>query len=292
MKARLPSWFKQAMPNPCAVLELNDLIKDLNLHTICDSAMCPNQGECYSKGTATFLILGDVCTRNCTFCAVKKGAPLPVDEDEPSHLVEAVERMGLKYVVITSVTRDDLPDGGAAHFARIVTMLKEHDEKLTIEVLVPDFQGDHNALKVVVDACPDVINHNVETVPLLYPAVRPMAVFMRSVELLRRSKECDPSILTKSGIMVGLGESEEELRKAMLELRKAGCDLLTVGQYLQPSPRHHPVIRYVPPEEFESYAQIAKELGFVGVASAPLVRSSFHALELFNRAKVDGRLRA
>ena len=281
MKGRLPSWFKKKIPDPGIITEMKDLIGDLHLHTICESAICPNQGDCYSKRTATFLILGNVCTRNCTFCAVTKGVPLPLDEDEPDHLAQAAASMGLKHVVITSVTRDDLPDGGAAHFAKTVALLKETNSELTVEVLIPDFLGSFEALKAVVDARPDVLNHNVETVPRLYPEVRPKADFERSVELLRRAKKLDSRIITKSGIMVGLGEREEELFRTMEALRSAGCDLLTIGQYLQPSPQHHPVVRYIPPEEFDRYARVGRDFGFTDVASAPLVRSSFMAAELF-----------
>jgi len=281
MKGRLPSWFKKRIPDPGIITEMKDLIGDLHLHTICESAICPNQGDCYSKRTATFLILGNVCTRNCTFCAVAKGVPLPLDEDEPDHLAQAAASMGLKHVVITSVTRDDLPDGGAAHFAKTVALLKETGGELTVEVLIPDFQGSFEALKAVVGARPDVLNHNVETVPRLYPEVRAKADFERSLELLRRAKKLDSRIITKSGIMVGLGESEEELFRTMEALRSAGCDLLTIGQYLQPSPHHHPVVRYIPPEEFDRYASMGRDLGFIDVASAPLVRSSFMAAELF-----------
>lgn len=284
MKERLPSWFRKRIPDRGPIMEMKDLIGDLRLHTICESALCPNQGDCYSRRTATFLILGNVCTRNCTFCAVEKGTPLPVDEDEPIHLAQAVASMGIRHAVITSVTRDDLPDGGASHFARTIAILREMDIKPTVEVLIPDFQGSLEALKIVVDARPDVINHNVETVPHLYPDVRPLADFLRSVRLLRQTKELDPCIITKSGIMVGLGETEGELLQIMEELRQAGCDLLTIGQYLQPSPDHHPVVRYVLPEEFEGYARAGRELGFLDVASAPLVRSSFSAAELYNRA--------
>ena len=284
MKSKLPEWFTRRAPDPGVFSDMMKLIDGFHLHTICDSAVCPNQGECYSRRTATFLILGNTCTRNCTFCAVKKGVPLPVDENEPGHLKEAVVSMGLRHVVITSVTRDDLADGGAAHFAAVVDTLKQLNE-VTVEVLVPDFQGNRNALELLLRSCPDVFNHNVETVPRLYPAVRPLANFMRSVELLRCAKEINPHIITKSGIMVGLGETEEELREAMLALRKAGCDLLTVGQYLQPSAQHFPVVRYITPEEFDEYAQIGKEFGFVDVAAAPLVRSSYQAALLLDKVK-------
>lgn len=289
MKGRLPPWFKKKMPDPSALARMGALFDGLSLHTICESALCPNQGDCFSQGTATFLLLGDVCTRNCTFCAVKKGIPLPVDEKEPEHLTGAVKRLGLRHVVITSVTRDDLPDGGASHFAKAITLLKGQDRGLTVEVLVPDFCGALPSLKVVVDARPDVINHNLETVYRLYPEVRPEADFQRSLRLLKQVKELDPSIVTKSGLMLGLGETREELLQTMEGLRKVDCDLLTIGQYLQPSPHHHPVIRYVPPEEFLEYEDIGRAMGFSDVASAPLVRSSFNAVQLY--AKVGRRRR-
>ncbi len=285
MRERLPPWFKKRIHHADIVTEMRDLIGDLELNTICESAICPNQGDCYAKRTATFLILGNVCTRNCTFCAVNKGRPAPLDGGEPDRIGEAVARMGLRHVVITSVTRDDLPDGGAGHFARVIRTLKGQDEGLTVEVLIPDFQGDRAALAEVAAARPDVLNHNVETVPRLYPAVRPMADFRRSVELLRAAKDMDSSLVTKSGIMVGLGEEAEELRETMADLRAARCDLLTIGQYLQPSPAHHEVVRYVPPEEFDGYARDGRAMGFADVAAAPFVRSSFSAAELFHRVK-------
>ena len=282
---RLPSWFKKKIPAPEVVRGMESLFQQLRLHTICENALCPNLGECFARRTATFLILGNVCTRNCTFCAVAKGVPRPVDEDEPQHLAEAVARLGLRHVVITSVTRDDLPDGGAAHFARVVSLLRERDETLTIELLIPDFAGSLSALKTVVDAHPDVINHNVETVPRLYPEVRPRADFSRSLMILGQAKELEPNLVTKSGLMVGLGETRDELVETMAALREVGCDLLTIGQYLQPSASHHPVVRYVPPEEFTEYAEIARAMGFAGVASAPLVRSSFKAAQLYERVR-------
>jgi len=285
MRSRLPPWFKKKLPNAGMMTEMKGLLGDLCLHTICESAICPNQGDCFSKRTATFLILGDICTRNCTFCAVEKGIPRPVDSLEPEHVAEAVAAMELRHAVITSVTRDDLPDGGASHFAGTIRILKARSPALTVEVLVPDFRGSQEALRLVVAARPDVVNHNVETVPRLYPEVRPLANFERSLWLLREAKVLDPEIVTKSGVMVGLGERREELIATMAALREAGCDLLTIGQYLQPSPQHHPVIRYVPPDEFDEYALGAREMGFRDVASAPLVRSSFCAAELFERAK-------
>lgn len=285
MKGRLPAWFKQKPPDPQIILSMNGLLHGLSLHTICESAHCPNIGRCFSRRTATFLILGDVCTRNCTFCAVKKGIPSPVDEGEPQHLLEAVARLNLSYVVITSVTRDDLTDGGASQFVRVINLLHQSRNDITVEVLIPDFLGSTQALKAVVEACPEVINHNVETVPSLYPGVRPRAGYSRSVELLSAVKRLNPGIVTKSGLMLGLGETREEVIEVMRDLREAGGDLLTIGQYLQPSPRHHPVVRFVPPEEFSQYEQVGKDMGFADVASAPLVRSSFRAAELYSKVR-------
>jgi len=285
MKGRLPAWLKQKPPDPQIILSMNGLLHELSLHTICESAHCPNIGRCFSRRTATFLILGDVCTRNCTFCAVKKGIPSPVDEGEPQHLLEAVERLNLSYVVITSVTRDDLADGGASQFVRVINLLHQSRNDITVEVLIPDFLGSTQALKAVVEACPEVINHNVESVPRLYPEVRPRAGYSRSVELLSAVKRLNPGIVTKSGLMLGLGETREEVIEVMRDLREAGCDLLTIGQYLQPSPEHHPVVRFVPPEEFSQYEQVGKDMGFTDVASAPLVRSSFRAAELYSKVR-------
>ncbi|MEW6186064.1 MAG: lipoyl synthase [Thermodesulfobacteriota bacterium] len=283
-KEKLPVWFRKKIPASRVKNEVEDLIGDLNLQTICTSALCPNRGNCFSNRTATFLIMGEICTRNCTFCAVKKGRPFPPEESEPARLAEAAKRMDLKYVVVTSVTRDDLPDGGAVHFAAVVRELKRM-AGITVEILIPDFQGSLEALRKVIRAEPDVINHNLETVSRLYPEVRPQADFHRSLELLKKSKELARGIVTKSGFMVGLGETPEELFRAMEELRQSGCDLLTIGQYLQPSLQHHPVVRYVPPQEFEEYARRGEALGFRGVASAPLVRSSFEAAELFQKIR-------
>jgi lipoic acid synthetase len=284
MRQRLPSWFKQR-PNPQAVAAMEGLLDSLSLHTICESAHCPNAGDCFSRKTATFLILGNICTRNCRFCAVDKGHPLPVDEAEPGHLLAAVETLSLRYVVITSVTRDDLPDGGAAHFARTVSLLREKRPGIMVEVLVPDFLGSQEALSTVVAATPSVINHNVETVPRLYPEVRQLADYRRSVRLLGMVKELDPTIVTKSGLMLGLGETKAEVVAVMQDLREVGCDLLTLGQYLPPSPQHYPLARYLSPEEFAEFETIGKSLGFAEVASAPLVRSSFRAAELYAKAK-------
>jgi len=255
------------------------------LHTICESAHCPNSGECFSSGTATFLILGDNCTRACSFCAVNSGLPRPVDENEPENLLAAVERLDLTYIVITSVSRDDLPDGGASQFARVLSLLRRKRPESILELLIPDFQGTVSALRTVVSAGPRVINHNIETVPRLYPEVRPQADYSRSVELLARVKDFSSDTITKSGLMLGLGETKEEVIEVMQDLREAGCDLLTIGQYLQPSPEKHPVIRYVSPEEFAGYADIGKNLGFAEVASGPLVRSSYRAAALYAAAR-------
>ena len=289
MKERLPPWFKQRIPEPKVLLSMKELLSNLNLHTICESALCPNIGECFAKKTATFLILGDVCTRHCTFCAVKKGRPTPVDKEEPWHLLEAVKILNLSHVVITSVTRDDLPDGGASHFAKVIATLRENKKGLTVEVLIPDFLGSIESLRLVVEAQPQVIGHNVETVPRLYPEVRAKADYTRSIKLLARIKEFNPQIITKSGIMLGLGETREEVIKVMRDLREAYCDLLTIGQYLRPSPKHHPVVRFIPPEEFSEYERIGEDMGFAGVASAPLVRSSFRAAELYAKARLSLR---
>ena len=236
MTARLPSWFRQKAADPSVVMPVERLLRDLRLHTICESALCPNIGECFSRRTATFLILGNVCTRNCRFCGVQKGKPLPVDAEEPQNLLEAVERLDLRYVVITSVTRDDLADGGAAHFAAVIEAIHAKRSETSVEVLISDFLGSAEALRAVVEAGPEVVNHNVETVPRLYSAVRPKADYGRSVELLYAVKQQAPDMVTKSGMMVGLGETEQEIGEVMSDLREAGCDLLTIGQYLQPSP--------------------------------------------------------
>jgi len=285
MTGRLPLWFKKKIPDPNVLTGMKTLFNTLSLHTICESALCPNLGDCFHEGTATFLILGNICTRNCTFCAVEKGIPLPQDEGEPERLLKAATIMGLRHVVITSVTRDDLPDGGAVHFARTISLLKEMDKVLSVEVLIPDFGGLLNPLEILVNTQPDVLNHNLETVPRLYPEVRPKADFQRSLRLLKQAKELNRSLITKSGVMVGLGETKEELAQTMADLRAVDCDLLTIGQYLQPSLAHHPVAKYVPPEEFREYERVGIAMGFVDVASAPLVRSSYKAEKLYEKAK-------
>jgi lipoic acid synthetase len=278
---RRPEWLKLNSLDPAVLNKATKLTRDLKLHTVCESARCPNRTRCFSEGTATFMILGNTCTRNCTFCAVKHGKPEALDLQEPGHIVQAVDRLGLRYVVITSVTRDDLPDGGASQFARTIREIREYDPTIAIEVLIPDFQGSVSALRTVMDASPAVLNHNIETVLRLYPDVRPQAKYWRSLDLLKQAEVFDSSILTKSGFMLGLGESRGEVIQVMADLRQAGCDLLTIGQYLQPSLQHYQLVRYVRPEEFEEYRIVGEKLGFVSVVSGSLVRSSFHAAEMY-----------
>lgn len=277
---RLPRWLKRNVPKGNVNHFTERLLSELRLTTVCDEARCPNRMECYSQRTATFMILGDVCTRPCGFCAVARGKTQPVAQDEPPRLAEAAARLGLRHVVITSVTRDDLPDGGAAHFARCVQAVRERTGA-AVEVLTPDFLGKPGALETVTAAAPDVFNHNTETVPRLYGAVRGRKSDYRwTLELLRRVKELAPQIKTKSGLMLGLGETPGELFDVLADLREVDCDLLTLGQYLRPSPEHLPVVRYVPPAEFDEYGRLARRLGFSQVASGPFVRSSYHAGEM------------
>ena len=293
---RLPAWLAPRAPRAPALRRLQSALGSQGIHTICQSARCPNVGECFGRGLATFLIMGERCTRNCRFCAVEGGRPPALDADEPARVAEAARGLGLKHVVVTSVTRDDLPDGGAGHFAAVVRALREAAPDATVEILVPDFRGNQEALAAVVAAAPDVLGHNVETVPRLYRRVRPGANYRRSVGLLRRAKEwgaarntrflaCarnDTRILTKSGLMVGLGESPEEVEAVMRDLREAAVDLLTIGQYLRPSKQHLAVVEYVEPARFAHYARGARALGFREAACAPLVRSSYHAEAMMN----------
>ncbi len=278
---RRPEWLKLSPLEPTILNKMRRLTRDLKLHTVCQSACCPNRPKCFAEGTATFMILGDICTRNCTFCVVKKGRPPAPDPQEPEHIVEAVSKLGLRYVVITSVTRDDLPDGGSSHFAHTIRAIRKYDPNIMVEVLIPDFKGSLSALQTVIEAFPAVVNHNIETVPRLYPQVRPQAKYRRSLELLRQAKLLDSRVLTKSGLILGLGESWGEVIEVMAELRQAGCDLLTLGQYLPPSLRHHQLVRYIPPEEFDEYQNRGREMGFLSIISGPLVRSSFHAAEMY-----------
>jgi len=260
-------------------LDLKRLVESQRLHTVCQSARCPNIGECWQSRTATFLILGNTCTRRCAFCAVDSGQPTEYDLDEPRRLAEAVAALQLKYAVVTSVTRDDLEDGGAYIFAETIRMIHETTPGCRVEVLIPDFQGDADALKTVVDAKPDVLNHNIETVERLYSLVRPQADYRRSLELLARAKAIDPDAATKSGIMLGLGETDEEILGALRDLRAAECEIVTIGQYLRPSAGHLPIQKYYTPEEFQRFADDGQAMGFRHVESAPLVRSSYHARE-------------
>ncbi|NWF92586.1 MAG: lipoyl synthase [Syntrophaceae bacterium] len=276
-----PPWLKKRIPPAQDLEKIKSILRETTLHTVCEEARCPNLGECFSKGTATMLILGRICTRDCGFCAVEHGRPGPVDQGEPQRIAHAVKKMSLRYVVITSVTRDDLPDGGASYFVRTIRAIRSVARTIKIEVLVPDFKGDPSSLEEVLEESPDVLNHNVETIPRLYPRVRLQADYERSLDLLKRSKERYPHILTKSGFMLGLGEREEEVINLICDLRRMGCDLLTIGQYLQPRADRLPVARYIPPEEFEQYKKIGEEMGFRSVASGPFVRSSFHASEMF-----------
>lgn len=277
-----PPWLKKRIPPFQDLLKVKTILDEANLHTVCEEARCPNLGECFVQGTATFLILGRICTRDCGFCAVEHGVPAPLDEQEAEEVAQAVKRMGLRYVVITSVTRDDLPDGGAFHFAKMIRAIRKLDRTIRVEVLIPDLKGDPSSLTMVLDASPEVLNHNLETVPRLYPEVRPQADYGRSLNLLRRSKELYPHNLTKSGFMLGFGETREEVLELMEDLREVGCDFLTIGQYLQPRSDRLPVARYIPPEEFEDYKSIGERMGFRAVASGPFVRSSFHASQMFN----------
>jgi lipoic acid synthetase len=278
---RRPEWLRLSPLDPKILGPMRRLTHDLELHTVCESAYCPNRPDCFSRNTAAFMILGDTCTRHCTFCGIKKGHPQDPDPQEPQHIVDATSTLKLSYVVVTSVTRDDLPDGGATHFARTIRAIHDYDPAIALEVLIPDFGGSRSALATVLSARPAVLNHNLETVPRLYPGVRPEADYRRSLEVLSRGRLIGDNLLTKSGIMLGLGESQQEVIELMNDLRQAGCDVLTVGQYLPPSRRHHELVRYVSPEEFVEYQTIGKDMGFRSVFSGPLVRSSFHAAESY-----------
>lgn len=288
MRQSLPEWFKQRVPRAGEDSGADALIKGLNLHTICESGHCPNVPQCFPGGAA-FLILGNTCTRNCSFCSVYKGLPSPPDPDEPANIVEAVRRLKINYVFITSVTRDDLPDDGAGQFVRTIEQIHQELPGVGVEVLVPDFKGNPAAIKAVVQAKPEVMGHNIETIPRLYPQVRPMADYQQSLDLLRQSKMFDPQTVTKSGIMLGLGETRDEVIAVMHDLRHVDCDLLTLGQYLAPSRQNYPVMNFPTPQEFADYIPIGLEIGFKGVASAPLMRSSFKAYDLYREAILDNK---
>jgi lipoic acid synthetase len=280
---RLPDWLKRPLPRGNENFFTHNLLRELQLETVCENARCPNRPECYARRTATFMILGNLCTRPCGFCSVPRGDPSPPEADEPDRLAEAAARLGLKHVVITSVTRDDLPDGGADHFYQCILAVRWRT-RATVEVLTPDFLGDLKAVDRVLAAEPEVYNHNMETVPRLYRKVRGRANYQRSLDLLAHVKKQAPHILTKSGLMLGLGETQEELLDSLADLRGVGCDALTLGQYLAPTLKHIPVARYVPPEEFADLAVLARSLGFQKIASGPFVRSSYHADEMVQHA--------
>ncbi|TAL27506.1 MAG: lipoyl synthase [Nitrospirae bacterium] len=282
---RLPEWIK--VKSFTGLHNTKSILRNYGLSTVCEEARCPNAGECFSKPTATFMILGSACTRNCSFCSVVSSMPAPPDEDEPERVALAAKEMGLKYVVITSVTRDDLEDGGAGHFAKTIKAVRKHLPETKIEVLTPDFKGNYDALKTVLDSKPDVYNHNVETVPRLYTYVRPQANYATSLKVLKNAKNISPAITTKSGFMVGFGETFNEVINVLKDIKDAGCDTVTIGQYLRPSKKNLPVREYVRPEMFNVYKEIALDLGFRHAASAPLVRSSMNAEEMYNNNSIS-----
>jgi lipoyl synthase len=284
-----PDWLKVRAPGSPNYLRLKGLMRDLNLHTVCEEARCPNIGECWHHGTATFMILGDVCTRACAYCAIAHGHPDTIDPNEPERVATAIHALGLTYVVITSVDRDDLKDGGAAIFAETIRQTRQRLKACRIEVLIPDFRGSEAALNAVLDASPDVLNHNTETVPRLYRMARSGGRYSRTLELLDRSRRYRPDIPTKTGLMVGLGENHDELVATFHDLRKVGCEILTIGQYLRPSPAHAPMVRYYHPDEFRELKQVALDLGFIHVESGALVRSSYHAHETADAYKAAAR---
>lgn len=281
-----PDWLRVRY-NPDAVAEVAQMMTSLGLHTVCREANCPNLGECYRKHTATFMIMGSQCTRNCRFCNVVHGKPEPLDPEEPAHIGKAVRDLGLRHAVVTCVTRDDLPDGGAAHFAAVIHAIREYQPKATVEVLISDCKGDAAALDTILAASPDVLNHNVETVAELYDAVRPQAKYDRSLAVLRYCHEKRSDIHTKTGFMVGLGETDAQITRLMRDVRDTGCEILTIGQYLQPSPAHYPLARYVTPAEFDTYKKEALDMGFRFVSSGPFVRSSYQAVDALDAMARD-----
>lgn len=280
MRLKKPEWIRVKMQGGTVSNKVNSLISDLSLNTVCNEANCPNRMECFERGTATFMILGRNCTRNCTFCNVTREMPDEVNLVEPENVAKAVAKLNLKHAVITSVTRDDLIDQGANQFARVVEEIRKTAPKVSIELLIPDMQGNKDLIDIIIDSEPNILNHNVETVPELYDEVRPMAIFERSVELLDYVKKTKPEMKTKSGIMLGLGETKEQVIEVLRRLREVDCDMLTLGQYLQPTTSHIPVVEYITPEQFDEYKEIALSMGFKRVASAPLVRSSYYAEDL------------
>lgn len=284
-RKRLPEWFKIAKPDVKSLRSMEKLVTNKHLHTVCHEANCPNKGKCFKSKSVTFMILGKNCTRNCNFCNVSYHEPMPVSQDEPVHIANAIAELGLKHAVITSVTRDDLPDQGANHFAKTVQSIKQKSPKTTVEVLIPDLQGKRELLAIIADAKPDVIGHNLETIAKLYPTVRPQAIYQRSLDVLKIVKALDSTIYTKSGIMVGLGETTDEVLALMDHLRTVGCDIMTIGQYLRPSEAHIEIAAYITPQTFAYYEEQAKLKGFKAIASGPFVRSSFNALEVFENSR-------
>ena len=289
-RQRKPEWLRVRLPSGETYSEVNKLLNSSGLNTVCKEANCPNIGECFNQRTATFLILGDVCTRGCRFCNVTKGMTKPVDYEEPERVALAAKEMGLKHIVVTSVTRDDLEDGGAGIYAQTISMIRKHNPESTVEVLIPDFKGSIESLNIVLNESPDVLNHNIETVPRLYKIVRPGAIYEQSLHLLGHVKKVRPEILTKSGLIVGLGEELNEVLEVMTDLRSACCEILTIGQYLSPGKRHLQVERYYHPDEFEELKKKGLELGFSHLESGPLVRSSYHAVDHFNISAFHRRL--
>lgn len=279
MYKRKPDWLKVKLEHSDNFKKVQALTRSLSLNTVCTEANCPNRLECHNKGTATFMILGNTCTRNCRFCNVTSGTPSDVDPLEPMHIAEAIQKLNLKHAVITSVTRDDLVDGGASHFANVIKCIRKLNPSTTIEVLIPDLRGNWNGLKTITDAKPEILNHNIETVPSLYNTVRPQAIYSRSLELLKMVKKLDPNILTKSGFMLGLGENDDEVISLLKDLKSYECDIVTIGQYLQPSKNHVELVEYVHPDKFNKFKDIGMNMGFRYIASSPLVRSSYNAAE-------------
>lgn len=279
MTQRLPEWLTIRLPRPDTIKEVEGMMRAKNLHTVCESARCPNLPECWSKKTATFMILGDTCTRSCGFCAIKVGRGMDVDAFEPANVAKVTKDLGLKHVVVTSVARDDLKDEGAEQFAQTIRALHHQNPNTIVEVLTPDFKAKRDLIQIVCEAHPEIYNHNVETVERLSTIVRPQAKYKRSLEVLRLVKEIDPTIYTKSGIMLGLGETKDEILKTLRDLREAGCDAVTIGQYLRPTMKHLPVVEYIHPTQFEEYEKIGDDMGFAFVASGPFIRSSYNAIE-------------
>ena len=284
---KLPEWLKVKMPSGSKYENLKKLMGDQMLHTVCEEARCPNIGDCWERETATYMILGDTCTRACTYCAVKTGSPTGLDLEEPIRLAKTVQTLGLRYAVITSVNRDDLPDGGAFIFGQCISQIKKLSPSCKVEVLTPDFEGNWDSLKTVLDSGPDTFNHNIETVRRIFPKVRAKGNYELSIELLHKAKEIQANLITKSGIMVGLGETKEEIIRTMKDLRAVDCNLLTIGQYLRPSTKHTPILKWYTPKEFKELEEIGLSLGFSHVASGPLVRSSYHADEQHSSASIN-----